>query len=128
MFGGDSVSSQIQDLMGKAIQHALTVGAYFAEAKGEDTITRQIEVVNKETRTVSQVRNIGIGVRAYLGKANGFSFSNILDQESVLRAAEAAVKIARASSKKTLMKLNLADVKAAKEKKTTTVSKHPKDV
>jgi len=128
MLGRDSMSSQIQDLMGKAIQHALTAGAYFAEAKGEDTITRQIEVVNKETRTVSQVRNIGIGVRAYVGKANGFSFSNILDQESVLHAAEAAVKIARASSKKTLMKLSLAEVKAVKEKKTTSVDKHPRDV
>jgi TldD protein len=122
------MSSQIQDLMNKAVQHALTVGAYFAEAKGEDTITRQIEVVNKETRTVSQVRNIGIGVRAYVGKANGFSYSNILDQESVLRAAEAAVKIAGASSKKTLMKLSLAEVKAVKEKKTASVGKHPKDV
>ncbi len=128
MFGRDSMSSQIQDLMGKAVQHALTAGAYFAEAKGEDTITRQIEVVNKETRTVSQIRNIGIGVRAYVGKANGFSFSNILDQESVIRAAEAAVKIAGASSKKTLMKLSLAEVKAVNEKKTTSVGKHPRDV
>jgi len=128
MFGRDSMSSQIQDLMGKAIQHALTVGADFAEAKGEDTITRNIEVVNKETRTVSQMRNIGIGVRGYCGKANGFSFSNILDQESVLRAAEDAVRIARASSKKTLMKLSLAETKAVKEKKTTSVDKHPKDV
>ena len=128
MFGSDVMSSQIQDLMDKAIQHALTVGADFAEAKGEDTTMRNIEVVNKETRTASQIRNIGIGVRAYCGKANGFSFSNMLDRESVLRAAEAAVRIAKASSKKTLMKLSLADVKAVKEKKTTNVGRHPKDV
>jgi TldD protein len=128
MFSRDVMSSQIQDLMDKAIQHALTVGADFAEAKGEDTTTRNIEVVNKETRTVSQIRNMGVGVRAYCGKANGFSFSNMLDRENVLRAAEVAVRIAKASSKKTLMKLSLAEVKAVKEKKTTNASRHPKDV
>jgi len=122
------MSSQIQDLMDKAIQHALTVGADFAEAKGEDTTTRNIEVVNKETRTVSQIRNMGVGVRAYCGKANGFSFSNMLDRENILLAAEVAVRIAKASSKKTLMKLSLAEVKAVKEKKTTNASRHPKDV
>jgi len=128
MSGRDVMSSQIQDLMDKAIQHALTVGADFAEAKGEDTTTRNIEAVNKETRTVSQIRNMGIGVRAYWGKANGFSFSNMLDRESVLRAAEAAVRIAKVSSRKTLMKLSLAEVKAVKEKKATNASRHPKDV
>jgi len=126
--GQNAMSSQIEDLMDKAIRHSQTIGADFVEVKGEDTTTRSIEVVNKETRTVSQIHNVGIGVRAFCGKANGFSFSNMLDQESVFRAVETAVKIAKASSKKTLMKMNLAEVKAVQERKFTNVSKHPKDV
>ncbi|HKZ95289.1 MAG TPA: TldD/PmbA family protein [Candidatus Bathyarchaeia archaeon] len=122
------MNSHIEDLMGKTIKHALTNGADFAEAKGEDTTTRNIEAVNKETRTVSQVRNIGIGIRAFCGKANGFSFSNMLNEENVFHAAETAVKIANASSKKTLMKMKLAEVKAVQEKRSTNVAKHPKDV
>jgi len=114
--------------MDKAVQHALKVGANFAEVKGEDTITRNIEVVDEETRTVSQIHNIGIGVRAFLGKANGFSFVNILDESNAFRAAETAVKIAAASSKKTLIKMNLAQVNPGTEKKSTSVNKHPRDI
>lgn len=122
------MSSQIEDLMDKAIQHALKIGANFAEVKGEDTTTRNIEAVNKEIRKVSEIHNIGIGVRVFYGKGNGFSFSNILDQENVFRATETAMKIARASTKKTLIKLKLATVPTIKEKKTTNVTKHPKEI
>ena len=122
------MSAQIEDLMDKAIQHALKVGGGFAEVKGEDTITRNIEAVNKEIRTASEIRNIGIGVRVFYGKGNGFSFSNVLDEENVFRAAETAMKIARASTKKTLIKLKLAAVETLEEKESTSVSKHPKDI
>jgi len=122
------MSVQIEDLMEKAVQHALKVGAEFAEVKGEDTVTGNIKAVNKEVRTVSEVRNIGVGVRVFYKKGSGFSFSNILDEANVFQAVEAAMKIARASAKKTLIKFKLADVKTVEEKKSTVVSKHPKDV
>ncbi|MCK4474997.1 hypothetical protein KAU30_04050, partial [Candidatus Bathyarchaeota archaeon] len=122
------MGSQIEDLMDKTIQHALKVGAGFAEVKGEDTVRRDIEAVNKEIRTVSQIRNIGIGVRIFYGKGSGFSFSNVLDEENVFRAVETAMKIARASTKKTLIKLKLASVKTVEAKKSTKVGEHPKDV
>lgn len=122
------MSSQVQDLIDKTIQHALKVGADFAEVKGEDSITRNIEAVNKEIRTVSEIHNIGIGVRVLYEKGSGFSFSNVLDEKNVFRAAETAMKIARASTKRTLIKLKLAAVKTVEEKESTDVSKHPKDV
>lgn len=122
------MNSHVEDLMDKAVQHALQVGADFAEVKGEDTITRNIEAINKEIRTVSEIHNIGVGVRVFYGKGNGFSFSNILDEENVFRAVETALNIARASTKKTLIKLKLAEVKTLKEKKSTSVSKHPENV
>jgi len=114
--------------MDKAVSYTVNIGASFAEVKGEDTITGNIEAVNNEMRTVSQIRNIGIGVRVFYGKGVGFSFSNILDEENVLRAAETAMKIAKASSKKTLIKFRLAEVKTVEEKKSVNVGKHPKNV
>jgi len=114
--------------MDKAIKHALKLGAYFAEVKGEDTKTLNIEAINNEIRTVSEIRNIGIGVRVFYGKSSGFSFSNVLDETNVFHAVDTAMQIAKASTKKTLIKFNLAAVNAIEEKKLTNVSKHPKDV
>jgi TldD protein len=125
---GEDMSLQIEELMGKAIQHSLKIGAKFAEAKGEDTKTLNIEAINNEIRTVSEVHNIGIGVRVFYGKSSGFSFSNILDEDNVLHAVETAMKIAKASTKKTLINFKLATVETIKDKKSTRVSKHPKDV
>jgi len=119
---------QIEGLMTKAVKHGMKIGASFTEAKGEDTITGRIEAVNNETREVSQVHNIGIGVRVFYGKGNGFSFSNVLDEENVLQAVEMAMKIARASTKRTLVDMKLADVKLIEDKKSTSVSAHPREV
>lgn len=122
------MSSQIEDLMEKAIKYALKLGAYFAEVKGEDTKTLNIEAINNEIRTVSEIRNIGIGVRVFHGKSSGFSFSNVLDETNVFRAVDTAMQIAKASTKKTLIKFNLAAVNPIEEKKLTRVNKHPRDV
>ena len=122
------MDSQIEDLMDKAVKHAMSIGARFAEVKGDDTITGQIEAVNKDIRKVSEIRNIGIGVRVFYNKANGFSFSNALDQENVFHAVETAMTIAKASSKRTLMSLRLAEAKTVQEKKHTAVKKHPSEV
>lgn len=119
---------QIEDLMDKAIQHALKIGANFAEVKGEDTKTMSIEAVNKEIRTVSETHNVGIGVRVFCGKGSGFSFSSILSEQNVFNAVETAVKIAKTSTKKTLMKQRLTEVKAIQDKKTVNVNKHPREV
>jgi TldD protein len=122
------MSLQIEDLMSKAIEHSSKIGARFTEVKGEDTITRNIEAINNEIRTVSQIRNVGIGVRVFCGKGQGFCFSNVLDEANTFRTVETAAKIAKASAKKTLINLKLAEVTSIREKKTTKVDKHPRDV
>lgn len=122
------MSTSIEDLMAKAVEHALTLGAYFAEAKGEDTVRRSLEVINGEVRTVSESRNLGIGIRVFHKKASGFSFTNMLDIENLRKTAETAFKIARVSSKKSLIKPSLKEVKPTVEKKSTNVKEHPKDV
>ncbi|MEM3703809.1 MAG: TldD/PmbA family protein [Candidatus Bathyarchaeia archaeon] len=122
------MSLHIEDLMMKAVKHALKLGANFAEAKGEGTKTLNIEAINGQIRTVSEILNIGIGVRVFYGKSTGFSFSNILNEENVIQAVETAVKIAKASKSKTLMKFSLAPVSSIQERKFTEVKKHPKHV
>lgn len=122
------MDSQLEYLMEKAISHASKTGANFAEVKGEDTRTLSIEAINKSVRTVSQFRNIGIGVRVLCGKGSGFSFSNVLDEKNVFSAVEMAVKIAKASAKKVLINAKLAPIGAVQDKKTTDVSKHPRDI
>ena len=122
------MGSQIDDLMEKTVKHAMRIGANFAETKSEDTITGRIEAVNNEIREVSESRSIGIGVRVFYGKGNGFSFSNVLDKENVFQAVETAMKIAKASTKKTLVNMKLAEVKTIEDKKSTSVAKHPSEV
>ena len=125
---GRNMDSQIEDLMNKAINHALQLGVSFVEARGEDTTKGYIEAINEEIRTVSQIRNIGIGVRVFHGKGTGFSFSNILEEKDVCLAVDTAVKIAKASTRRTLISFKLAEVRPVEEKKTTKVNRHPKDV
>jgi TldD protein len=122
------MGSQIEDLMSNAINHALQLGASFVEARGEDTTKGYIEAINGEIRTVSEIRNIGIGVRVFYGKGTGFSFSNILDEEGVYVAVDTALRIAKASTKRTLISFKLAEVRAVEEKKTTRVNRHPSTV
>ncbi|MEM3730814.1 MAG: TldD/PmbA family protein [Candidatus Bathyarchaeia archaeon] len=122
------MSLQIEDLMDKTVKYALKIGAHFAEAKGEDTKTLNIEAVNNEIRTVSETRNVGIGVRVFYGKSSGFSFSNVLDEANVFHAVDIATRIAKASTKKTLIKFSLADVNPIEEKKLTNVREHPREV
>lgn len=122
------MSESIEDLMAKGVEHALTLGAHFAEAKGEDTTQRSLEVINGGVRTVSESRNLGIGIRVYHKKGNGFSFSNVLNIEDIRKTAEIAFKIARVSSKKSLLKLDLKEVKPTIDKKIMNVKEHPKDV
>lgn len=118
----------MEDLMAKGVEHALSLGAFFAEAKGEDTVQRTLEIINGEVRTVSETRNLGIGIRVFHKKGNGFSFSNVLDIENIRQTAETAFKIARVSSKKSLLKLKLKEIKPTVEKKIINVKEHPKDV
>ena len=122
------MSESVEDLMAKGVEHALNLGAFSAEAKGEDTIQRSLEVINGVVRTVSESRNLGIGIRVFHKKGNGFSFTNVLDMENIRQTAETAFKIARGSSKKSLFKLNLKEIQPTVEKKATNVKEHPRDV
>ncbi len=122
------MSMQITELIDKAIQHALEIGVDFVEVRGEDTITGEIRAVNEEIRIVSKMRNIGIGVRVFCEKGVGFSFSNVLDKENIFRTVTTALKIARASKKRTLIKLDMAEVETTVMNKHTSVCKHPKDI
>jgi TldD protein len=122
------MSLKMEDLMFKAVEHALKLGANFVEVKGEDTKTLNIEAINGQIRTVSEIHNVGIGVRVFYGKSTGFSFSNILDEENVVQAVEMAVQIAKTSKNKTLMKFSLASVDSIQERKSTYVKKHSRQV
>ncbi|UCE96523.1 MAG: TldD/PmbA family protein [Candidatus Bathyarchaeota archaeon] len=121
------MSLQIKELADKAVKHASKIGVDFAEIKSEESVTRNIEAVNEEIRTVSESNNIGIGIRVFNGKGVGFSFSNILDKEHIFQAVERALKIAKTSKRRTLMNLKLAAVDPRTETKITNVKNHPRN-
>ena len=123
-----NMSASIEDLMAKGVEHALSLGTASAEAKGEDTFQRSIEVINGEVRTVSESHNLGVGIRVVYKKGNGFSYSNVLDMENIRKAAETAFKIAKVTSQKSLIKSTLKEIKSSVEKKATNVKEHPKDI
>ncbi|MEM4703536.1 MAG: TldD/PmbA family protein [Candidatus Bathyarchaeia archaeon] len=122
------MDAQLEEFMEKAVSNALKLGASFTEVKGEDTKTLNVEVINGEVRTVSQISNVGVGVRVFCKKGSGFSFSNVLDEKSVFSAVEMAMRIARASAKKMLINVKIAPASTLTEEKTTSVTKHPREV
>lgn len=93
-----NMDSQIEDLMNKAVNHALQIGAIFAEVRGEGT--------SRENRRSGQRNPHGFSclehrdcMRVFHSKANGFPFSNVLDEENVFRAVDKAMEIVKASTK-----------------------------
>jgi TldD protein len=88
----------MEDLLRKALEAARARGASYADAR---LVTRrEEEVVTKNGRveSVSASRSRGIGVRVLLDGAWGFAATSVLDDGEVMRIAEKAVEIARASA------------------------------
>jgi len=91
----------MEDLLESILDYGLSLGAEFCDIRVQDTTGTTIRVVNGKTKQLTSSHNKGAGVRAFIKGAWGFSCTNSLDKKSLKRAAETAVKMVKATTKRT---------------------------
>jgi TldD protein len=104
----------VEDLAKQAIEHALKLGAEFADIRMESAAGMNIVVMDGKTKTLNVSRDSGCGIRAFSGGAWGFATTNVLTQASVKASAASAAKMAKAASAKAKVKFEISDAKAVR--------------
>ncbi len=83
--------------MDKALKYALMRGATYVEVRGQEYLYEYIRAHNGELKEFSRTTLAGIGIRlAYKGKL-GFSATNTLKEDAVLKAVDYALSAAEVS-------------------------------
>ncbi|MEW6547040.1 MAG: TldD/PmbA family protein [Bacillota bacterium] len=88
----------MRDVVRKALEVARARGAGYADARVVTRREERVAIKNGKVESVSALQSRGIGVRALVDGAWGFAASSVIDDREVMRIAEKAVEIARASA------------------------------
>ena len=88
----------MHDIIDAALDAARLAGASYADARIVDTSSEDIQVASGVVEGVEHSDSFGIGVRALVAGAWGFSATRIVTAEEAVRVARQAVAIAKASA------------------------------
>ena len=99
-----------------AVDHALRLGADYAEARVQRDIGHAFTLKNGSAEPVTATRRLGIGIRVIVNGAMGFSSTNILEPTQIRSSAESAVKTARAAVRLLASPTKLAPEKGLEDK------------
>ncbi len=117
----------VEDLVDLALARAREAGASYADVRIVRRERETIEVKNGSVDNVSAMDTQGFGIRVIAEGAWGFASSAKLDKQEILRVAELAVRVARASAaaKKRGRDVTLSPVKALRAEHSSTCKKDP---
>jgi len=118
----------LEDIAVTAVEHARKLGAEFADIRAEKVTGTNIVVMDGKTKTVMSLVESGCGIRAFIGGGWGFAVTNNLGQVPVKKAAEAAVKMAGASSAKAKVKFRIPDRKGIRRTEAYRCRERPSEV
>jgi len=122
-----SQSDFILDLLHKSVDQGEKLGVDFIEARFDDLQLTTIALVNDIVKQSSAFQRKGIGVMAYFNGTPGYSYTPELNSESVKNATKRAIKLAKSTDERNVMKLDFESIPAVKDKIVLDVKKHPKD-
>jgi TldD protein len=89
----------MEDLMREGLEKALELSATYADIRVIDTNVESMELKNGEVEGLQTIEDSGFGIRVVANGAWGFASSCYTDRDEVLRTADMAVRIAKASSR-----------------------------
>ncbi len=118
----------MEDIAVKAVEHARKLGAEFADIRAENVTGTNIVVMDGKTKTIASLVESGCGIRAFIGGGWGFAVTNDLGQSHVKKAAEAAVKMARASSSKAKVKFRIPERRGLRKTEVYKCRERPSEV
>jgi len=87
----------LNELIDLAIKHAGSMGATLAEVRAQAIVSESVTADNGVLKEFSRTLRAGIGVRVLYSGRYGFSATNRLSKEAVLKAVENALSAAKAS-------------------------------
>jgi len=117
-----------EDLASKAIDHALSLGASYADARFEVRTDKGLLIENGSIEHFASQQESGIGIRVIVDGAWGFyAFTNPKDLGDVKAAAERAFKLGKSSSASVKRKVVLADINAYTDSVDYGFKKDPRD-
>ncbi len=99
-----------------ALERADELGTTYSDLRFEENEYENISVKNEKVEGIKRNRSSGFGVRVIVDGSWGFSSSNEISKESVLRVVEEAYKIAKASAKVKERSVELAKIEPYKDK------------
>jgi len=114
------------DLAKEVLQLALSKGAESAIVRLQRTVSETISFENGALRQFSTATSVGLGVRVRIGGFYGYSYTTDLGRESIERAIEQAIAIARSGRKRISMSERVGEV--AKCRYRTSIKIDPFDV
>jgi TldD protein len=86
--------SLLTRVLGRSLRH----GGDFADVFCERRLVRSFRLQDGRIHETSVGITLGVGIRVIVGESCGYAFSDELDEEALLRAADAASLIARSST------------------------------
>lgn len=87
----------LNELIDLALRHAESMGATLAEVRAQAIVSESVTADNGVLKEFSRTLRAGIGVRVLYSGRYGFSATNTLSKEAVLKAVENAFSAAKAS-------------------------------
>lgn len=118
----------MEDLAELAIDHAMKLGAKFADIRIESAQGTNIIVMDGKTRMMNAQQEAGCGLRAFMDGVWGFVSTSRLTRASVKEAAESAVKMAKAAKARAKITFEIVDGKAVKAEDNYRFKERPSEV
>ncbi len=88
-----------RDLLNKVISAAMEKGADYADLFFEHTLTNNTGLEDNKVNSAYSNIAYGVGIRVLKGDQTGYAYSEVIDLESMLKAARTAASIASSSAK-----------------------------
>ena len=102
----------MEDLARIAVDRARKEGASFADVRIESLTGTNVIVMDGKTKTLTVMRELGCGIRAFSGGAWGFAATNKLTTGSVSEAAKSAARMAKVARAKAKIQFEITPTKA----------------
>jgi TldD protein len=87
------------DLLNKVISAAMEKGADYADLFFEHTLSNSTGLEDNKVNSAYSNIAYGVGIRVLKGDQTGYAYSEVIDLESMLKAARTAASIANSSAK-----------------------------
>ena len=101
----------LEDLASKAMDHASKMGASYADIRIERSKGEGFILENGKVEHIAVGTDEGAGVRALVQGTWGFYATSRLTKESILKAVELAVRLAKATGARVTAPVSLADIR-----------------